>query len=99
VKGEMKMRIALILSLVVMVVTVVIGGLFNSYFVIDRIEKEYVVVESSSGKMTNIRVSLLPQGIKEGDCLVYQNGKFSLDDEKTLERGDAIKNFMNRLFN
>lgn len=62
------------------------------YFVVDRIEKDTAVCEKEDGSMINIKVSLLPEDVKEGDAVVEKNGVYVIDREMTQElRRKAIE--------
>ena len=61
--------------------------------VIDRIEGDIAVCENrNTGKMQNILVENLPNGIKEGTILKYADGKYEID--KSNEIKDRIEKKM-----
>lgn len=62
--------------------------------IVDRIEGDIAVCELENGKMINIPLSELPQGVKEGMAL---NGN-EIDLEETEARTSRIREKMNRLF-
>lgn len=69
-------------------------------YVVDRVEGGFAVLEASAGHMENIPLHKLPQGVKEGDVLSFdeENGTFSIDASATQERAAKIKELMDGLF-
>ncbi|WP_312641583.1 DUF3006 domain-containing protein [Hydrogenoanaerobacterium sp.] len=66
---------------------------------IDRFEGDYAVCENSGGEMSDILISLLPQGVKEGDIIVlHSDGHFELDTEETERRRKEMIELQNKLF-
>ena len=64
--------------------------------IIDRFEGEYAVVETEDG-MININRSFLPAGAREGDSIVCENGKYSVDKETTVNLHNAVKEKLSKL--
>lgn len=55
--------------------------------VVDRIEENIAVCENrKDGKMRNIKLTELPEGIKEGTVLKWNNGKYEIDESSEIER-------------
>ena len=68
-------------------------------FSVDRLEDDIVVLENrKSGKTINVKREELPENIKEGDILKRINGKYSLDDKKTIAEEKRIQDKMNDLW-
>ncbi len=66
-------------------------------YVIDRIEEHYAVCENEdTGEMEDIDIFLLPDGIKEGDILLYDEDldMYYLDEEEKRLREERIKDKM-----
>lgn len=59
--------------------------------IIDRFEEEYAVCEDENKKILNINKSKIPKQAKEGDIIIYRDGKYILDKEKTLNRKKYIE--------
>ena len=59
--------------------------------IIDRFEDEYAVCEDENKKILNINKSKIPKQAKEGDIIIYIDGKYILDKEKTLNRKKYIE--------
>lgn len=59
--------------------------------IIDRFEEEYAVCEDENKKILNINKSKIPKQAKEGDIIIYRNGTYILDKEKTLNRKKYIE--------
>lgn len=71
----------------------------NLRYSIDRFEGEFAVCENlETGEMINIRIDLLPDGIKEGSIIKFDNENYILDAETTKEKQEKIKNIVNNLF-
>lgn len=55
--------------------------------VVDRIEEDIAVCENrKNGKIKNIELSKLPNGIKDGDIIIFENGKYKIDTSKNIEQ-------------
>lgn len=68
-------------------------------FTVDRIEEEIVTLENRKNKeMITINKDNLPENIKEGSILKKVNEKYILDEEKTKETEERIKEKMNKLW-
>ncbi len=67
-------------------------------FIIDRFEEELAVLEDENGNFTEISKALLPQNAKEGDCVVFAKGTYTLNTEKTADLKAEIDNLMDDLF-
>ena len=92
------MKITSVISLIIVMATLIGGSLGGNYAVVDRIEGGCAIIEVSSGKNINIALYLLPKGVKEGDCLVYANGAFQIDANKTQKRKADIGSLLGKLF-
>lgn len=66
--------------------------------IIDRIEGIYAVAETDEGTV-NISLSQLPGNVKAGDVVIYENGGFVIDAEKTSELRSAASGRLKRLLN
>ena len=62
-------------------------------YIVDRIEGEYVVCEKD-GDIINIPLYELPE-VKEGDILVLQDGKYTVDSALKEKRIKEIEEKMN----
>ena len=69
----------------------------NEFYCVDRIEGNYVVIESLNGRMIDIKIKDLPEEIKEGDCLKKIEGKWIIDNEEKQKRLNRIKKLLNRM--
>lgn len=59
--------------------------------IIDRFEEEYAVCEDKNKKILNINKSKIPKQAKEGDIIIYRDGRYILDKGKTLNRKKYIE--------
>lgn len=66
--------------------------------VIDRIENGYAVIENE-GIMLDIPISQLPDGVKEGDVLTFENGIYFRDELAAAEHREKISARLENLFN
>jgi hypothetical protein len=66
---------------------------------VDRFEGGIAVCESDDGNI-NIAVADLPEGVAEGDILVYNEdiGSYYIDKEATEKRKKQMLDRLNRLF-
>ncbi|WP_077367246.1 DUF3006 domain-containing protein [Anaerosalibacter sp. Marseille-P3206] len=64
--------------------------------VVDRIEEEYVVLEVE-GEMIDIKIELMPEGIKEGDIVKLIDGNYIILSEETAKRKKSIEDLFNDL--
>lgn len=67
-------------------------------YIIDRLEKGLAICETELRKRISVPVSHLPKGIKEGDVLREEEGRFSLDAEETDKRRREMKKKLMDLF-
>ena len=67
-------------------------------YIIDRIEEGFAVVDCD-GEMLNIKLDILPKGVKSGDILLNTDGDFVIDNEETQERRQKIIKLQQELFN
>lgn len=68
-------------------------------FSVDRFEGDFAVCENrKTGEMITIHKSDLPENIKEGSILKYENGTYILDIESTKKEQEEIKNLVDNLF-
>ena len=66
--------------------------------IVDRIEGEYAVCESDDGKMQNILLEDLPNGVKEGSVLNLHDGSYYLDENAYSMRKQKILDLQKKLF-
>lgn len=70
-----------------------------SFFSIDRFENNLAICENlETGEIVNIPIQLLPQELKEGYILKFENNSYTLDLEKTHEKQEQIKKLVDNLF-
>jgi len=66
--------------------------------IVDRFEGNYAVCEADGNKMINIERSRLPKEAREGDVLIFVDGKYIIDTSETAKRKDYIKSLMDDIF-
>lgn len=64
--------------------------------VVDRFEGEYAVIETEDG-MVNVHISQLDENIREGDCVVLKDGRYTADAAETSERRTKMAQRLRRL--
>ena len=67
-------------------------------YIIDRLEEGLAICETELRKRISVPVSHLPKGIKEGDVLREEEGRFFLDSEETDNRRCEMKKKLMDLF-
>lgn len=67
-------------------------------YIIDRIEGNIAICENENGNFLEIDILSLPDNIKEGDCVKFENLKYILDEKYTEERRKNIRKKMNNLW-
>lgn len=74
--------------------------LMEAILVIDRFEEIYAVCEDKkNGQIVNIERQRLPSGVKEGNVIKYQNGKYIIDTNIENEIQNRINKKMDKLWN
>ena len=66
---------------------------------VEQIENGIAKCEKEDGTFIEIEVSSLPDGVKNGDMLLYQNGEYSVLKEQTDEQKKKMLELQSRLFN
>ena len=67
-------------------------------YIVDRIEKDKVVLEGRVSKRQKVvDLNLLPKEIKEGDLLCYKKQTYTILTEETINRTEFMKNRFNKL--
>ena len=65
------------------------------YYTVDRIEGGYAVIEDPDAGVQNIKLSDLPDGIKEGDKLRLEDNIYIIDADYTrLRKKELSERFM-----
>lgn len=67
-------------------------------YIIDRFEGGKAVLEEDGGKFREVDKVLLPENAQESDCLIFENGKYTLNKEKSAKLKEDIDNLMDELF-
>lgn len=68
-------------------------------YVVDRIEEEYAVCENrKTGEMINIKLEDLPKNIKEGNFVIFKEGKYFLSEQDEKDIKNRIEDKMNKLW-
>jgi len=69
----------------------------SNILIVDRIESNFAICERSDKSFTQIPLSQLPPGVREGDCLCQEGGRYIIDTEETARRRAALNALFNRL--
>lgn len=67
-------------------------------YIIDRLEEGIAVCENELKKLISIPKDLLPDGLKEGDVLEEQEGRFLRDEQGTEARRKEMHKKLMDLF-
>lgn len=65
---------------------------------VDRIENGVAAVEDENGNIVNLKISELPQGVKEGDILSFNGEKYDILSDETAQRRKELLNLQRSLF-
>jgi hypothetical protein len=65
--------------------------------IIDRVENGIAACESGSREIRMIPLKELPDGVSEGDCLWFGDGKYTLDQKETQCRRAANAALLRKL--
>jgi len=63
-------------------------------YIIDRIEGDYIIIESPSGEMVNAERNRIKGNFREGDCLILENNYFIIDEKATKKRKEEVEKLM-----
>ena len=66
-------------------------------YIIDRFEEEYLVLEKETGEIKDVLKDEIPDA-KEGDVVIFENGKYTVDKEETEKRKKIIAEKLRKLF-
>lgn len=66
--------------------------------VIDRFEDAYAICEKESGEMLRIEKSKLPSEASEGDMIIIDEDRITIDRDETLKRKTRIERLMGELW-
>jgi len=67
-------------------------------YTVDRIEEGIAVCEDGNENIVKIQLSLLPDGVKEGDMLEASNDGFVICREETEERRKKMADLQKSIF-
>ena len=67
-------------------------------YIVDRIEGAYAVCEQDDLQMIDIALENLPEGLMEGDCLVFDGSMYYIDALYTQERRRIIQEKIDAAF-
>jgi len=67
-------------------------------FCVDRIEGDVAVLSGDGGETVNVPLASLPEGVREGDVLRYDDGVWVPDPDETARRAERVRGKLNRLF-
>lgn len=67
--------------------------------IVDRFEEDFAICEGEDQVMVNIEISMLPEGVMEGDVLLLQDDDtYIIDHDERLEIEDRIEKLMDDLW-
>ncbi|MDO4535876.1 MAG: DUF3006 domain-containing protein [Clostridium perfringens] len=65
-----------------------------NFWVIDRIESDLIICQDEKFNTIKISKDCIVGNLKEGNIIKKQGEKYILDEKKTVERNNKIKEFM-----
>ena len=70
------------------------------FYTVDRIEEDFAVLFDDNDNKTDIHVSELPENLKEGDILRFDeySQAYTIDREKTEQTKSSISERFKKLF-
>lgn len=68
-------------------------------YTVERIEDNIAVLEDEQGKFVEVASFLLPENIKSGNVLLFENERYSLINAVDEERQKRILDKYQKLFN
>ena len=66
--------------------------------IVDRLEEEYIVCEDENKNIVNILKDEVEDEVKEGDIIVFVDGKYIINKEKTKNRKEYIQDLIKDLW-
>lgn len=66
--------------------------------IIDRFEQEVCVIELEDKSFIGIPSELMPEGAKEGDCIVIREDEIFIEENATKMRKQEIQQLMDDIF-
>ena len=71
----------------------------KGYYSVSRIDEGIAVLEFPDGEFREVDISLLPDGVKEGNILIKnQNNEFIFDFEEEKRKKDRLLELQNKIF-
>ena len=71
----------------------------EGYYSVSRIEEGIAVLEFTDRTFREVDISLLPDGVKEGNILIKnQNNDFIFDFEEEKRKKDRLLELQNKIF-
>lgn len=65
---------------------------------VDRIEDNYAVCVDNAGEIFHVELFLVDSKVKEGDILIFDNGRYKIDEQKTKSEREEIEALQDKLF-
>ncbi len=68
-------------------------------YVVDRIEENrFLVCEAEDGSQVILETNAVRGPVREGDCLVEEDGVLSVDEPETRRRRESLRALQKKLF-
>lgn len=68
------------------------------YLSVDRIENSVAICENEDMSTIKLPLSLLPNGIREGSIIAFENGVYTIDKSEEVRRKERISKLQNLIF-
>ncbi|HBT65152.1 MAG TPA: DUF3006 domain-containing protein [Ruminococcaceae bacterium] len=66
-------------------------------YAIDRFEEDIAVLQDDDGNCTDVKRALLPEDVRQGDVLIYENQKWRHDAQETSDRRKKVLSLQERI--
>lgn len=70
----------------------------REYVIVERIVEDIVLLELANRQQLSLPLVVLPQPLREGDCLYLSGGRFYIDKEETERRRQSNARRLNSLW-
>ena len=67
------------------------------YYVVDRFEESFAVLQDDNGNNRNVPRSLLPSDARQGDVFTCEDGRYRPAPAETVRRREEIRRLQEKL--
>lgn len=66
-------------------------------FIVDRLEGEYAVCEKEDKSFLDIPLKHLPDGVKEGNILIFEKGNYRINSDETRIKRQEVSDLLDSI--